>query len=207
MKDKAIAVTDELLESAKIIKESITKVHEDISRIPTPKVYVKKKNGLDYIEIGYMKNLADKYFPGWSWKIINSEALGSEAYVVHGRLKWFDNGVWRYGDMVAAHRIQKKKGTNEFVDVGNDIKASNTDTMKKAFNMYMNIGDDIYKNQVEDLELSDEKIKEILEIAKQNSKETYEKVTTLIDDQMIHNGNYKGSLAKLKRGIKNEKDK
>jgi hypothetical protein len=57
--------------------------------------------------------------------------------------------------MVAAHRIQKKRGTDEFVDIGNDVKASNTDCLKKALNMYLNIADDVYRNQVVDLDESE----------------------------------------------------
>ena len=113
---------------------------------------------MDYVEYSYMREVADKEFPGWSWTIEKTEVLGSAAYVVHGRLKWFDEGIWRQGDMCAAHRIQKKRGVDEFVDIGNDVKAANTDCIKKAFNQYMNIADDVYRNQVEDLMLTGEKI-------------------------------------------------
>jgi len=103
-----------------------------------------------------MKKLADKHFAGWSWTIISTEVLGSEAFVVHGRLKWYEGGIWREGDMTAAHRIQKlKKDPSKFSDIGNDIKAANTDCMKKAFNMYMNIADDVYKNRVNPLTQED----------------------------------------------------
>ena len=103
-----------------------------------------------------MKKLADKHFAGWSWTIISTEVLGSESYVVHGRLKWYENGIWREGDMTAAHRIQKlKNDPSKFSDIGNDIKAANTDCMKKAFNMYMNIADDVYKNRVDVLTQED----------------------------------------------------
>jgi hypothetical protein len=124
----------------------------------TPRAFVKKKMGQDYVEVSYMKKLADKYFAGWSWTIVNTEVLGSEAFVVHGRLKWYEGGIWREGDMTAAHRIQKKRGSNEFVDIGNDIKSANTDCIKKAFNMYMNIADDVYRNRVEDPALTKEDI-------------------------------------------------
>ena len=127
--------------------------HKTVSNMKTPQKYIEQKMGLDYVRYGYMRDLADKFYPGWSWTIIKCAALGSEAYEVHGRLKWFDNGIWREGDCVAAHRIQKKRGTDEFVDVGNDLKAANTDTIKKAFNMYMNIADDIYRNQIDEYEL------------------------------------------------------
>jgi len=177
----------------------ITDTHEFVSLIPTPKAYIKKKMGLDYVEIGYMKRMADVHFPGWTWEIVKGEALGSEAYVVHGRLKWFDNGIWRTGDMVAAHRIQKKRGTSEFVDVGNDIKSANTDTMKKAFNMYLNIADDVYKNQAEDPELSDKQTDDILAIAIKISSEKFDQIQELIENGTINTMNYKGSLAKLRR--------
>ena len=158
--------------------------------------------GLDYVEYSVMRDIADKEYPGWSWTIINTENLGSEAYVVHGRLKWFDEGIWRLGDMVAAHRIQKKRGIDGFVDIGNDIKASNTDCIKKAFNMYLNICDDVYRNQVEDFELNDEQKDEIIIIAQKISNEKREQITQLVKDQVIHNGNYKSSLAKLQREVK-----
>ena len=141
---------EELAHDAKI-REAITKKHKKVSNLTTPTFYVKKKMGMDYVEYSYMREIADKEYPGWSWTIQKTEVLGSEAYVVHGRLKWYDEGIWREADMVAAHRIQKKRGTSEFVDIGNDIKASNTDCIKKAFNMYLNIADDVYRNQVDDM--------------------------------------------------------
>ena len=101
--------------------------------------------------------------------------------------------------MVAAHRIQKKRGTSEFVDIGNDIKASNTDCIKKAFNMYLNIADDVYRNQVEDVQLTDNQKDEIIEVAAKVDDDTRNKIVGLISDQTIHAGNYNSSLAKLKR--------
>ena len=190
------------------VKEALTEVtnqHSKISDMKTPKAFVRKVMGLDYVEIGYMKAIADKEFPGWSWEIINSEALGSAAYVVHGRLKWYDNGVMRIGDMVAAHRIQIKKGSsNEFVNVGNDIKSANTDCMKKALNMYMNIADDIYKNQFEDPELTTIQIDQLRVYADEISQSKLETINKLIEDGIINNSNYKGSLAKLKREAKEQ---
>ena len=63
---------------------------------------------------------------------------------------------------MAAHRIQKKRGSDEFVDIGNDIKAANTDAIKKALNMFLNIADDVYRNRVEDLSLTEEQIESIM---------------------------------------------
>ena len=181
--------------------EELTKHHKKVSKLTTPKAFIKKKMGLDYVEYGYMRELADKYYPGWSWTVIDSENLGSQAYVVHGRLKWFDKGVWREGDVTAAHRIQVKRGTTEeFVDIGNDIKAANTDAIKKAFNMYLNIADDVYRNQIEDPELNDEQLDNINTLLKKvEDKDLKDKVNSQIKEGEINSYNVKGVLAKLER--------
>ena len=175
----------------------ITEQHKAIGRIETPKGLIKKRQGFDYVELSYMKNMANEQFPGWSWTIISSEALGSNAYVVHGRLKWIDNGLWRQGDMVAAHRIQTKRGTNEFVDIGNDIKSANTDCMKKALNVYMDIAADVYRS--EDPSLDDDQIEKILSLAKKIDKETVAMIDNKIFTGEINSNNYKASVAKLER--------
>jgi len=203
-KNKIINVNDALpvksgeMNMSDEIKKAITAKHKKVSGMETPKHFVKKKMGMDYCEYSYMRDLAEKEYPGWSWEIISEEMLGTEAYKVHGRLTYFD-GKWRRGDSVAAHRVQKKRGTGEFVDIGNDVKAANTDCIKKALNMYLNIADDVYRNQVEDLELSDEKKDAILEIAGLCSDGRAEEIRKLIDNQTIHNANYNASYAKLKR--------
>ena len=197
---KEVMLTDTT--SLNVINEAlkeITSKHKKVSNIATPAPYIKKKMGMEYVEYSYMREVADKEYPGWSWTIINTENLGSEAFVIHGRLKWFDSGVWREGDMTAAHRIQKKRGTSEFVDIGNDIKASNTDCIKKAFNMYLNIADDVYRNQVDDYELSDDEKDEMLLAAGSISDDKLKQITQLINDMVIHKGNYKSSMAKLSR--------
>ena len=202
-----VVVDKEMLAATDIIRKAITEKHKKVSDMSTPKPFVKKKMGMDYVEYSYMREIADKEYPGWSWTIQKTEVLGSEAFVVQGRLKWYDEGIWREGDMVAAHRIQKKRGTNEFVDIGNDVKASNTDCIKKAFNMYLNIADDVYRNQVDDMELSDEQKNDILLVASEINQERMSQIHELIKDQTIHTANYKASYAKLKREVENENDK
>ena len=202
MNNNEIVVADnQTISVTNTIKQAITDKHKSVSRIKTPKPFIKKKMGLDYVEFSYMREIADKEYPGWSWTIEKTEVLGSEAYVVHGRLLWYDEGIWRKADMVAAHRIQKKRGTNEFVDIGNDVKAANTDCIKKAFNMYLNIADDVYRNQVEDLELSDEQKNEILVLAGDVGEERMEQVHDLIKDQAINTINFNSSMRKLDREL------
>ena len=205
MNNKDVVVVDaKMLAATDIIRKAITEKHKKVSDMSTPKPFIKKKMGMDYVEYSYMREIADKEYPGWSWTIQKTEVLGSEAYVVHGRLKWYDEGIWREDDMVAAHRIQKKRGTDEFVDIGNDVKASNTDCIKKAFNMYLNIADDVYRNQVDDMELSDEQKNDILLVAAEISEERLSQIHELIKDQTIHTANFKASYAKLQREVDND---
>ena len=196
----------ENLESIDLVRKAITNKHKSVSNIKTPKPFIKKKMGMEYVEYSYMREIADKEFPGWSWKVVNTEVLGSEAYVVHGRLKFYDEGIWRECDVTASHRIQKQRGTNDFVDIGNDVKAANTDAIKKAFNMYMNIADDVYRNQVDDLELSDLEKSDILVLASEISEEKLEQIKELIEDDTINTANYKASFAKLEREVKEQKE-
>ena len=197
--DKLTVYDESLITVTDKIRKAITKKHKNVSSLNTPKPFIKKKMGMEYVEFSYMREIADQEYPGWSWTIEKTDVLGSEAYVVHGRLKWFDEGIWRLGDMCAAHRIQKKRGTDEFVDIGNDVKASNTDCIKKAFNFYLNICDDVYRNQVDDLTLSDEQKDKIIEIAGMAGDERRTEIADLINEQVIHSGNYKSSFAKLER--------
>ena len=196
MNELAIIENGALTNINKALK-NITKQHKKVSGIATPKAFIKQKMGMDYVEYSVMRDIADKEYPGWSWTVIKTEFAGTEAYVIHGRLKWFDNGVWREGDATAAHRVQKKRGTDDYVDLGNDIKAANTDCIKKAFNMYMNICDDVYRNQVEDPELTDKQKNNILESAKIAGRDT--EVMKKVESGVINAFNYKASMAKLER--------
>ena len=196
--DNKVAIAD--MVGIDVIQNSlkdITEHHKEVGKIETPKGLVKKKMGFDYVELSYMKKIANEQFPGWSWTIVKSEALGTAAYVVHGRLKWFDNGLWREGDMVAAHRIQTKRNSDEFVEIGNDIKSANTDCMKKALNVYMDIAADVYRS--DDPSLDDEQIENLESVSLSVSDEQYKKVKSLIEDGTINSGNYKASLSKLER--------
>ena len=193
-----LAIADIGLDVIQDSLKNITNHHKEVGKIETPKGLVKKKMGFDYVELSYMKKIANEQFPGWSWTIISTEVLGTEAYVVHGRLKWFDNGLWREGDMVAAHRIQKKRGsTTEYVEIGNDIKSANTDCIKKAFNVYMDIAADVYRS--DDPTLDDEQIDKIKSVALRVSEEQYNKAVIFIEDGTINTGNYKATIAKLER--------
>jgi hypothetical protein len=154
-KDTELSILNNMLPQIEEVLTKITEKHKKVSDMSTPINQISKKMGYDYVEIGYMKHIANEEYPGWSWEIINTEVLGTEAFVVHGRLTYYVAGIKQIGDMVDSHRIQKQRDGGDFVDVGNDIKSANTDCMKKAFNMYLNIADDVYRNQVVDLDESE----------------------------------------------------
>ena len=185
------------------VLESITTNHKTVSSVKTPKAYVKQKfDGMEYVEYSYMRDIANKYYPDWCWTVIKTEFAGTAAYVVHGRLSWTENGLKKWGDATASHRIQKKRGSEEYVDLGNDIKAANTDCIKKAFNMFMNISDDIYRNQIEETELTRDEKEEIILIARKIDENKGSEIAKMVDEGTIHGLNYKGALAKLKRQAK-----
>ena len=181
----------------------IRNLHEEVSMEDTPRSFIKNKMGVDYVEYSYMRKIADKHYPGWSWTIISTETLGSEAFMVHGRLKWFEGGIWREGDCTAAHRIQKKRNSDSFVDVGNDIKSANTDCIKKAFNMYLNIADDVYRNRVEDTSLSQEDIDLLYEKMEGLNDEWKEKISLSIENGEIEKGEIDKVITRIEQ-IKEE---
>lgn len=155
----------ELLEGKTIIE-----IHKEISNLKTPKEYIEQNQGIDYPRPEYMRAICLRYFPDTSWTIEEKPVFDSSnklvAWVVTGTLKWsYINfglpNIVRVGSMAAAHRIQYKRGTNDILDLGNDVKAANTDCWKKALNFHLNICDDVYR--WEDPEVPDimERIKSI----------------------------------------------
>jgi len=206
MSNKISLVEEAPIDGAIMTSDSfdiIRNLHEEVSMEDTPKSFIKNKMGVDYVEYSYMRKLADKHYPGWSWTIISTETLGSEAFMVHGRLKWFEGGIWREGDCTAAHRIQKKRNSDSFVDVGNDIKSANTDCIKKAFNMYLNIADDVYRNRVEDTSLSQEDIDLLYEEMEGLNDEWKEKISLSIESGDIEKGDIDKVIARINQ-IKEE---
>ena len=193
--------TEVMVENGAIIQQdvfdTIRELHDKVSMEDTPRSFIKNKMGLDYVEYSYMRKLADKFYPGWSWTIISTETLGSEAFMVHGRLKWFEGGIWREGDCTAAHRIQKKRNSDRFVDVGNDIKSANTDCIKKAFNMYLNIADDVYRNRVEDTSLSQEEIEYLYGEIDDLDDEWKEKISLSIENGDIEKGDISKVMSRI----------
>ena len=71
----------------------------------------------------------------------------------------------------------------------------------------MNIADDVYRNQVEDLELSDEQKNDILVVASELGEDKMEQIHGLINDQSINTANYNSSKLKLERELERKNEK
>ena len=169
--------------------------HKNVSHIPTPKAFVKDKGGFDYVDEAYMRNQLNTHYPIWSWEIIKYEFIGDKVISIHGRLTILDNNIKRYFDSVAAHRIaSNQKG---YVDLGNDLKAANSDCFIVAVNRLCNIADDIYKKIIPDLELTEKQKEDISKACDGIDHITIGKVNEGIKNMSINSTNYEATIRKL----------
>ena len=136
------------------IVAGVQEAAERIKKYETPEIEKYQVQGIDYVKLPFMLEQMTKEYPIWSWEITNRETFNVEIegktiprfFIIQGKLKFFDNGVPREIAALAAHRIQYKKDKSDFVDIGNDIKAANTDCLKKALSM-LGIASDVYQGE------------------------------------------------------------
>ena len=179
------------------LEDVLQSKHGHVSNIPTPKAFVKDKGGFDYVDEAYMRNQLNAHYPIWKWEIIKYEFIGDKAISLHGRLTIMDHGVDRYFDSVAAHRIAtNQKG---YVDLGNDLKAANSDCFKVAVNRLCNIADDVYRKIIPDLTLSEKQKEIILGLIDGMNSDTVENVKTGIESLEINSLNYEATIRKLEQ--------
>jgi len=109
-----------------------------------------------YIKASYVRKVLDSVF-GFNWDIVITTtdteiqgwiALGTKQIIVKGYIEgrvWFD-GQWvsikKYGTGRAD--IKFKKNSTDPLDVGNDIKAAESDLLKKCASK-LGIGADVYE--------------------------------------------------------------
>ena len=193
MKDKMVTINGDgsLIETEDILQSK----HNNISSITTPKAFVKDKGGFDYVDEAYMRHQLNTHYPIWKWEVIKYEFVGDKAIIVHGRLTIVDHGVERYFDSVAAHRIaSNQKG---YVDIGNDLKAANSDCFKVAVNRLCNIADDVYRKQIPDLELDSSQTEHIEELSKDVGN--FDIIQTKLENLSINSMNYEATVRKLQQ--------
>ena len=192
------------IESLSDADVNLTAKHQHVSEIPTPQDVVKSKNGFDYVDEGYMRWRLNQHYPIWSWEVVKYETLGDKAIVVHGRLKVMDEGVPRSFDSVAAHRIAVARSGSGYVDLGNDLKAANSDAFKVAVNRLCNVADDVYRKQYVDKSLGDVQVNNLMDvIADMENKKEADQVYDALKSGKINQDNYDKVMSKL-TGAKNE---
>ncbi len=153
----------------KSFKKDWYKKYKRISKEVTPQVdgtgrkIIDQKGSYDYIIVAYMVECLDKHFPGWSWEpAAPIQFLGGEWVVAQGVLCIIDENLLAFGIQPPyrkyygcnAVRITFKKDTphtlDNIVDIGNNVKAANTEAMKVAINRLTHIGDDVYGKRIEE---------------------------------------------------------
>jgi len=132
----------------------------------TPKQYVhtrpaKGGGTWEYVSGGYVRKVLNLMF-GWDWdfEIISEQVMGREA-VVKGKL------TCRVGNRAIVKMqfgnkdIMYRKGTDEPLSLGNDMKAAATDALKKCA-AEIGIAADIYNKQdFREINVTSESIEEI----------------------------------------------
>ena len=204
MNNELIVANQAMLKELEEILDAVRITHKKIRNKKTPKTFVDKKGGFDFIEFRYMLQQLDEHYPVWSWEIINSGTMG-KSYFVHGRLTIIDNGFKRWFDSITSHDFIISKKTNEFIGIENTLKAANTDALKKAINVLTGIGSDVYK--VDDIELGDVQKAELIEIAGQMGSKKLKAVKEAMDELVINKENFESMKALLKRQYQQYKEK
>ena len=177
--------------------------HQHVSEEPTPSDVVKSRNGFDYVDEGYMRWRLNQHYPIWSWEVVKYETLSDKAIVVHGRLKVMDEGVPRSFDSVAAHRIAVSRNGSGYVDLGNDLKAANSDAFKVAVNRLCNVADDVYRKQYVDKSLDEIQANALMDVIQDLDKLEADQVYSALQSGKINQDNYDKVMSKL-TGEKNE---
>ena len=178
------------------VEDILQSKHDFVSNIPTPKVFVKDKGGFDYVDEAYMSNQLNSHYPIWKWEIRKYEFMGDKVISLHGRLTIMDHGIERHFDSVAAHRIAtNQKG---YVDLGNDLKAANSDCFKVAVNRLCNIADDIYRKLIPDLRLSDEQ-KETINKMMDKGGVDVENMKKMMESLEINSMNYEATVRRIEQ--------
>ena len=186
------------------VEDILQSKHDFVSNIPTPKVFVKDKGGFDYVDEAYMRNQLNSHYPIWKWEIIKYEFIGDKVISLHGRLTIIDHGIDRHFDSVAAHRIASNaKG---YVDLGNDLKAANSDCFKVAVNRLCNIADDVYRKTIPDLNLTTDQKENINILLDGLDVDFVKDFKSKVDDLIINSTNYQPAIRKLKSMKEEEKN-
>lgn len=133
------------VELSKLIKGnsdlSVAQVQKFFSQTPKDKIKSRPAKGggnWDYVAGSYVTQVLNSLFGfNWSFEVVTSmqEALATAktgSVVVQGRLKVKIGDEWITKEQYGRKEVAFKKGTNEPLDFGNDMKAAATDAKKKC---------------------------------------------------------------------------
>lgn len=121
-----------------------------------------------YVSGGYVKKCLNLMFGfDWSFEILEQLIMHKEA-IVKGKLTIHSNGKTIVKMQFGNKDIMYKKGTEEPLSIGNDLKAAATDSLKKCA-AEIGIAADIYNAEefrevIVDVETDLEKIKRLLDL-------------------------------------------
>ena len=210
--DKLTVYDESLTTVTDKIRKAITKKHKNVSSLNTPKPFVKKKMGMEYVEFSYMREIADQEYPGWSWSAAGDnpvQFLGAEWVIVTGVLRLEDNGIMREFFSPGSARVQFKRGkphTAEYViDIDKNLASANTNGFKRAINRLGNIADDVYRKQ--DLTLSDEDIEKLEEMMEGLSEEWKDKIMQSVLSGDVVKPDLKKVMNRIDQLINEEQEK
>lgn len=133
------------VELSKLIKAdsglTVAQVQKFFSQTPKDKIKSRPAKGggnWDYVAGSYVTQVLNSLFGfNWSFEVVTSmqEALATAktgSVVVQGRLKVKIGDEWITKEQYGRKEVAFKKGTNEPLDFGNDMKAAATDAKKKC---------------------------------------------------------------------------
>lgn len=126
--------------------------------------------GLPFVTGGYMKHMLDRLTGGlWSFEVKEKGNTSGQIWVL-GRLNIYkeDGQLLIFKEQFGRAAIKLKKGTQDPVDIGNDMKAAATDALKKCASE-LGIARDIYAaNEFIEAEIIDAKDVEDIDVTEPN---------------------------------------
>jgi recombination DNA repair RAD52 pathway protein len=155
-----------------------------LKKTPTQYVHSRPAKGggqWEYVTGGYVRKVLNLMF-GWQWsfEILDEKIMHKEA-IVKGKLTCTSNGVSIVKMQYGNKDIICRKGTDEPLSIGNDLKAAATDALKKCA-AELGIAADIY-NKLDFKEVA----VDTTSIDRDDLKELYElKKDSIAPDEQIH---------------------
>jgi len=149
-----------------VTKQELSKVENNLlnesqlnfllKKTPQIHIYQRPAKGggkWDFVTGTYMKKVLNMMF-GWDWdfEVIQFEYTNDQALVL-GKLSCRVDGRQIVKMQCGRADIKHKKGTNDPLDLGNDLKAATTDSLKKCASE-LGVASDIYgKNEFKEIKV------------------------------------------------------